>query len=166
MNVLNAIKAIVIVDLTGRRALAKYYDGELRDTNKFERQLFARTKANRSKDGIFILDNSIVIHRFASDHHIFMVGARDENPLILDRVLNCLIEVLNILMNRNPDKKTFHDNLDQIIIALDEICEQGTLLETDPNLVIDRVCLDSGVAEQSLAQVLQSAAEIRFPWIR
>lgn len=166
----NHIKAIIIFDLKGQRVLAKYYDESslpVRSTKKFEQQLFTKTRTSKAKGEIFLIENSLAIHRLICDHHIYVVGARDENPMVLDKTLNCLVESISTLINNNPDYKTFHDNLDQIILALDEICEQGTLLEVDPELVIDRVSSQVGMGEQqSLTQVLQSAADMWTPWMR
>lgn len=165
MDILGSIKAIIILNLGGKRALAEYYDDKI-DARKFEQQLFLKTRNQKTGNDIFIIDDSLIVHRFISELHINVVGNKKENPLILDRVLGCLVEVITTLMNRNPEQKTLFGNLDQFILALDEICDRGILLETDPSLVLERVCLRDGIAEQSLAQVLQSATEIRFPWIR
>lgn len=167
MSVVNTLKAILIFDLTGKRVIAKYYDEDkTRDVKKFERQLFQKTRVNKKQDEVLMIEGSLVLHKLISDHHIYVVGTKDENPLILDKALRCLAESINTLVSRNPDSSSLQGNLDQIILALDEICDQGVLLETDPELVIDRVCLEGRPGDQSLAQVFQSAAEMRFPWIR
>lgn len=167
MNLISNIHAILILDISGNKVLAKYYDNDTsRDTRKYERQLFLKTRTNKSRDEVFMIDNSMVVHRLILDNHIYVVGSREESPLVLDKTLNCFAETINTLITRNSDNGTLHDSIDQIILALDEICDQGMLLEVDPNIVIDRVCLEGGASEQSLAQVLQNAAEIRFPWIR
>ena len=107
----------------------------------------------QARDENFLIDSSMVVHRLISDHHIYIVDAKDENPLVLGRALNCIAEAINILISRNPDSS----------FAFDEIFDQGILLEVDPNLIIDRVCLTT--MDQSLTQVFQSAAEIRLPWV-
>ena len=46
--------------------------------------------------------------------------------------------------------------MDMVLLALDEICESGVLLETEPELVISRAQLrndDVPLAEQTVAQV-------------
>lgn len=153
------------MDLSGRRALANYYDDNINNT-KFERNLFLKTRSPKARDDVFIIDNSLVVHRFISELHIYVVGNRLENPLVLDRILNCLVEVTSTLMNQHPENKTLSEDIKSFIMAFDEICDRGIPLETDPNLVLDRVFLKDGVAEQTLVQVLQSATEIRFPWLK
>ena len=148
------IKAIILLNLNGKRALAKYYDASL-DPRKTESQLFQKTRNQKKRNEIFVSDNSLVVYRFISDIHMYVVGSKNENPLILERTLNCLVEVTSTLLNRKPESKTLTENLTQVILAFDEICDTGILLETDPNLVLERVCLKESVAEQSLAQMFK-----------
>lgn len=169
MNIQTTIRAIVVLDLNGKRLLAKYHDDKI-NSKQFEREIFNRTKTHKTRNELLVLDNYIILHRCISSLHMYVVGGSttyDENPLILDRVLCCLVETVTTLINRSTDNPTVFDCLDQIILAFDEICDEGVVLEIDPSLVLERVCLRAGVADQSMAQVLQNATEhIRFPWIR
>ena len=49
------------------------------------------------------------------------------------------------------------DKMDLVLLALDEICDSGILLETEPEVVVSRVQLrgdaDLPLAEQTVAQV-------------
>ena len=48
------------------------------------------------------------------------------------------------------------DKMDLVLLALDEICDNGILMETDPDTVISRAQLrmdDLPLAEQTVAQV-------------
>lgn len=164
MDIISNLKAIIIFNLNGKRALAKFYDEKF-DTKQFERQLYAKTKSQKTRDEVFAIDDALIVHRCVSELHIYVVGSRKENPLILDKVLSCLAEVASTLLSKGTENKPLTDHLGQFILAFDEICDQGTILETDPNLVLDRVCLKENVAEQTLASVLQSASDMRFPWI-
>jgi len=165
MEVMHNLIAIIMLHLNGKRALAKYYDPKY-ETTPFERQIYSKTKSQKAKDDIFVIDNAMVVHRYVAELHIYVVGNRKENPLVLERVLNCLVEVTSTLLSKGAEQKPLVDHLDKFIVMFDEVCDQGTILETDPNLVLDRVCLKKNVAEQSLASVLQSASDqMRFPWI-
>ena len=165
MDSMSSFKAIILFNLNGTRAIAKYYDERL-NTKQFERQIYAKTKSQKTKDEVFVINDALIVHRCVIDLHIYVVGDRKENPLILDRVLTCLAEVSSTLLTKGNERKPIVDNISQFILAFDEICDQGIILETDPNLVLDRVCLRDNVAEQSLASVLQSASDqMRFPWI-
>lgn len=167
MDITNTLKAIIILDSEGKETLSKYFSDQI-TTKQFEKKLFIKTKTHRIKDEILIIDNLLIVHRYVVNLHLYVVGNRGENPLILDSVATCLVEVMSTLLStKSVEPKSIYDNLTQVILALDEICEDGLIIETDPNLVIQRVCLKDEVIEQSMAQKIQSATEhIKFPWIR
>jgi len=54
------------------------------------------------------------------------------------------------------------ENLDVVMLALDEICDNGIILESDPSAIAFRVAVrndDIPIGEQTVAQVIQSAKE-------
>ena len=59
-------------------------------------------------------------------------------------------------MRKNVEKRALFENLDIIMLALDEICDGGIVLESDPQEVVNRVALrtdDIPLGEQTVAQV-------------
>ena len=141
-NVINSIKAIIILQVDGRRRVAKYYDEQLnKDSKGFERRLFAKTKNPKAKDEIIVLDGVLVVHKFMTDSHLYVVGGRNENPLVLDSLLNCLVEITDgkLSSNNSSNDGLQLDDLSRVILALDEVCDSGMILETDPNLVLQRI---------------------------
>lgn len=141
MNVINSIKAIIILSTDGRRTLVKYYDEQMQSNSKldFEKKLYSKTKSPKAKDEIIELDGVLVVHKFITDSHIYVVGDRNENPLVLDSVLSCLVEIFNSLSSNVIGGNLVHDNSSRVVLALDEICDSGMILETDPNLVLQRI---------------------------
>lgn len=138
MNTIGCIKAIIILSFDGRRVLAKYYSEKL-NSEQFEKRLFSKSKTQKSKDEIIVLDGLLIVHKCISGSHIYVVGGRNDNPLILDCVLNCLAEVINSLPNGERTGNIVLDNLSRVISALDEICDHGLILEVDPKLVMERI---------------------------
>jgi len=60
------------------------------------------------------------------------------------------------------EKKHLLDNMDSVVLAIDEICDNGILLETDPSNVAQRVCLRDNevpLGDQTLFDVLRSAKD-------
>lgn len=167
MDISKTLRAVVLLDNDGKQNLARYFDGKLA-TKQFERKVFVRTKMNRTKEEILVVDNLLIMHKFVCDNHIYVIGNRGENPMVLDALLNCLVDVVTALMSKGSERQSAKNNrLSQLILALDEICDEGLILEVDSNLVLQRVLLKDEVVEQSMAQKIQSATEhIRFPWIR
>ena len=45
--------------------------------------------------------------------------------LILISVLNCLYEAISLILRKNVEKRALLDNLDIVMLALDEICDNG-----------------------------------------
>lgn len=153
MNIANTIKAIIILQSDGKRLLAKYFDSDLSSTAKqFEKRLFAKTKSPKAKDEIIVLDGVLIVHRFSTDSHYYIIGNRNENPLVLDSVLNCLVEVVSTVSEKNAiNSNSVLDNLSKVILALDEICDEGLILEIDPNLVLQRISSTNEDSGESMA---------------
>jgi len=90
------------------------------------------------------------------------MGSCHENELILASVLNCLYDTVNQILRKNVERKALLENLDVILLAVDEICDGGIVLESDPTSVVQRVAVrsdDIPLGEQTVAQVLQTAKE-------
>ncbi|RWS09807.1 coatomer subunit zeta-1-like protein, partial [Dinothrombium tinctorium] len=157
------IKAITILDNDGNRIIGKYYDDSFptaKEQKTFERNLFNKTHRNNSE--IIMFDGFTCVYRSSVDLFFYVMGSANENGLILSSVLNCIYESINQILRKNVEKRTLLDNLDIVILAIDEICDGGVILEADPSSVVHRVALkpdDIPLGEQTVAQVLQSARE-------
>lgn len=71
------------------------------------------------------MDGQTIIYRSSVDLFFYVMGASNENGLILASVMSCLYESLSQILKKNVEKKTLLDSLDIIILALDEICDGG-----------------------------------------
>ncbi|KAG9510244.1 Coatomer subunit zeta-1 [Fragariocoptes setiger] len=121
-TILHTIKAIIVLDIDGNRVLSKHYD--TLEPN-IERKIYNRT--HRSRDEIVLVDGLMVLHEAVVDLHLYVVGHANENPIILSNVLNCLHGGLSLLLHNQVERKVLMDNLDQVIIFLDEICDSGDM---------------------------------------
>jgi hypothetical protein len=157
------VKAIAILDNDGNRMLAKYYDSTfptVKEQKAFEKNLF--TKTHRANAEIIMLDGLTCVYRSNVDLFFYVMGSSQENELILVSVLNCLYDSVSQVLRKNVEKKTLLENLDIVMLAVDEICDGGIILEADSSAVAQRVALrsdDIPLGEQTVAQVLQSAKE-------
>ena len=71
-------------------------------------------------------------------------------------VLNCVYDSVSLILRKNVEKRALFDSLDIIMLALDEICDGGIILESDASAVVNRVALrtdDIPLGEQTVAQV-------------
>uniref|UniRef100_A0A0A1XK42 Coatomer subunit zeta n=1 Tax=Zeugodacus cucurbitae TaxID=28588 RepID=A0A0A1XK42_ZEUCU len=155
---LNLIKGMCIMDNDGNRILAKYYDKNVlptvKDQKVFEKNLFSKT--HRSNTEIIMLDGLTCVYKSNVDLFFYVMGSAYENELILLSVLNCLYDTINLILKKNVEKRLVLDNLEIIMLAFDEICDGGVILDADPMSVIKRVDLrndDIPIAEQTVAQV-------------
>jgi hypothetical protein len=97
-----------------------------------------------------------------STFFFYVVGSQHENELMLLSVLNCVYDSVSQILRKNVEKRALFENLDVVLLALDEICDGGIILEADPNAVVSRVAIrtdDIPIGEQTVAQVFQSAKE-------
>lgn len=161
---LYVVKGIAILDNDGNRILAKYFDETVfpgvKEQKAFEKNLF--TKTHKANSEIIMLDGLTVLYKSNVDLFFYVMGGSHENELMLMSVLNCLYDSISQILRKNVEKKTLCDNLDIAMLVLDEICDNGMILEGDSATVVSRAALrtdDIPLGEQTVAQVLQSAKE-------
>ena len=85
------------------------------------------------------------------------MGSAKENELLLMSVLNCLYDSVSQILRKNVEKRAVYENLAIIMLAMDEICDNGVILEADSHVVTNRVALrteDIPFGEQTVAQVM------------
>jgi len=161
---LNSVKGVMIMDNNGARILAKYYDAEMFPNTaaqkKFEKTLF--TKTHKANAEIIMLDGLTCLYKSSVDLFFYVIGSGQENELLLMAVLDCLFNSVSGILRKNVDKKSLCDNMEVIMLAMDEMIDNGMIMESDAQQVISRVALrsdDIPLGEQTVAQVLQSAKE-------
>lgn len=165
-----SLKALLLLDASdGTRLHAKYYANEFRDLDTqlaFEKSLFTKTRGQNAKNEaeIVMLDNVIAAFRSGIDVTFFVVGAADENELVLATVLEGYFESLMEVLRSQVDKRTLLDNLELVLLTVDELADGGLILETDPAAIASRVLMRDAqaevpIAELTIAQALASARE-------
>jgi hypothetical protein len=109
-----------------------------------------------------MLENLTIVYKNNLDVFYYVMGSTQENEIILVSVLNCLFDALSQIFRKNTDKKFLTENLDSVFLSIDEICDNGILLETDPNQIAHRVSFkenDVPLGEQTVFDVVKSARE-------
>ena len=158
---LYTIKGIIILDNDGKRVWANYYDPAIFETRndqlKFEKNLFVKTSKTKADDvDVAMLDNLTILYKPAVDLFFYVLGGPRENELLLLSVLNCVIDSISQILRKNVEKSVLYDNMESIMLALDEICDNGIVLECDAVAVADRVGIradDASIGKQTAAQV-------------
>ncbi|KAF2012259.1 snare-like protein [Aaosphaeria arxii CBS 175.79] len=148
----NAILILAIDD--GSRILTKYYSNPhppqgateypgqiayktVKDQKAFEKGLLEKT-AKQTTD-IILYDQKVIVFKMESDVMLYVVGGAEENEVLLYSVVLALRDSLNILLKNSVDKRTIVENYDLVSLAVDELVDDGIILETDPVIVASRV---------------------------
>ncbi|EGR52187.1 coatomer complex, zeta subunit [Trichoderma reesei QM6a] len=150
-----AVQAILILGTEdGARIFAKYFSPphaaptggasipthpytDLKAQKAFEKGLIDKT-AKQTGD-IILYDNRIVLYKMESDVMLYVVGAADENEILLYNTVLALRDSLHLLFKQSVDKRTIIENYDLVSLAIDEIVDDGIILETDPTIIVQRV---------------------------
>ncbi|EOO03250.1 putative coatomer subunit zeta protein [Phaeoacremonium minimum UCRPA7] len=153
-----SVNAIIILSLDGSRIFAKYYTAphhaptpagqtstpssnspypDVKSQKAFEKGLLEKT-AKQTGD-ILLYDGRIVTYKTESDVMMYLVSSIDENEILLYQSLLCLRDSLHLLFKQSVDKRTIIENYDLVSLAIDEIVDDGIILETDPTIVVQRV---------------------------
>ncbi|CAL8107102.1 unnamed protein product [Calicophoron daubneyi] len=161
---LYSIKSILILDNDGKRIVAKYYNSMFptaKEQLEFESKLFKKTSKTTGAE-ITLLDGATCVYKNVSDVYMYVIGDASENELILVSALNCLFDSINQILKRCVEKKTVLDNLDLIFLVVDELCNDGILMECDASALASRIGArteDIPLGEQTVAQAIQNAKE-------
>ncbi|KAK3652210.1 Golgi-to-ER vesicle coat component [Elasticomyces elasticus] len=109
----------------------------LKEQKAFEKGLLEKT-AKQTSD-VILYDNRVVVFKMESDVMLYVVGGADENEIMLYSVILALRDALNILLKNSVDKRTLIENYDLASLCIDEIVDDGIILETDPVVISNRV---------------------------
>ncbi|KAI1264305.1 snare-like protein [Xylariaceae sp. FL1019] len=150
---LQAVTAVIILSIDdGSRIFAKYYNAphhaptgsantspysDVKSQKSFEKGLLEKT-AKQTGD-IILYDNKLVLYKMESDVMMYVVAGADENEVLLYNVILALRDSLHLLFKQSVDKRTVVENYDLVSLAIDEIVDDGIILETDPTIIVQRV---------------------------
>jgi len=108
-------------------------------------------------------ENVVAVYKCAQDCYFYVLGNYDENELILLSALQCLTDALSRLLRGQLDKRTLLENLDFLLLAIDELSDDGILLEADGIQLAQRVSMKSEnevpLSEQTIGQAVRNARE-------
>lgn len=145
------IKAVTVLDESGRRLFGRYYDQEYFPTNKdclqFETALLKRTKKplDNNDEMIDHFDSYTVVGQKAIDIYIYIVGDANENELTLTYILQSVMDALNSITQQGQmlDKSQVMQNYNKVLIIFDEaVSDNGVILEANSTRLIDRTTGD------------------------
>ncbi|RKF74953.1 putative coatomer subunit zeta [Golovinomyces cichoracearum] len=142
----NASSALSSITPTTTSPISPYSD--IKAQKAFEKGLLEKT--TKQTADIILYDNRIVLYKSESDVMIYVVGGFDENEVMLYNVILAVRDSLHLLFKQTVDKRTVIENYDLVALAIDEIVDDGIILETDPTIIAQRV---SKALTQDVAQL-------------
>ncbi|KAK2611395.1 hypothetical protein N8I77_004735 [Diaporthe amygdali] len=110
---------------------------DVKSQKAFEKALLDKT-AKQTGD-ILLFDGRIVLYKSESDVMLYLVGSVDENEVLLYNAILALRDSLHLLFKASVDKRTIIESYDLVSLAVDEIVDDGIILETDPTIIVQRV---------------------------
>ena len=108
----------------------------MREEQRFEKLVFKKTAKKASE--IIMLEGLTILYKSSVDLFFYVMGSSYENELVLMSVLDVLFDSLNVILKKEFEKKALMQHLDMVLLAVDEICDHGILLEHDPEVVVSR----------------------------
>ncbi|KAL8274338.1 hypothetical protein Esti_001740 [Eimeria stiedai] len=152
------LTCLLVLDLEGERLCSKYLSPpcahvsspspfpylDFRAQRRFETAAFQSLKKIRGRTEAEVLEveGEIVVGLCLGDVCLFAASPQScANELLLLEVVECLKSVLVSLCNGSLSRQALIDGLDSAMLALDEVADQGLLLETNPSLVVARASL-------------------------
>ncbi|KAF2436241.1 vesicle coat component [Tothia fuscella] len=109
----------------------------LKEQKAFEKGLHEKTI--KTNGDVILYDNRVVVYKSDGDVMLYVVGNADENEILLFQAILALRDSLTILLKNSVDKRTIIENYDLVCLAIDELCDDGIILETDPVTIVTRV---------------------------
>ncbi|SCM05746.1 coatomer subunit zeta, putative [Plasmodium chabaudi adami] len=134
------------------------------DQKQFEHDIVDKIKKMSSlmnEIEILVSNQYIILCLPVNDIYIFVVGDENSNELVLYEVMKAIQDSLNNITNNNIGKKQLIDKLDSVFLLFDEIIDNGIIMETNSNIIVNRLYMNEGDIQDltSLNQAISSAKD-------
>lgn len=92
------------------------------------------------------------------DVYFFVVGDQEDNELVLEEVLEGIVHSIDSIFRDSVDKRMLLENFELLVLVIDEVLDDGMIIETDKSTIVQRV-KDSttiGGERDAIVQVLRN----------
>ena len=138
-NVACLIKFIIILDNSGKLIYGKYFiDKDQERQREFEKQLCFQVKNLNISQGeldIFNIDDYNVFVKIIGEIAYFIGVNEDDNECLGYNFCKIFETCLGNITNDNFDRQKIYDNLDKIMLLIDEMVDNGLIINTDPDSI-------------------------------
>ena len=138
-NVACLIKFIIILDNSGKLIYGRYFiDKDQERQREFEKQLCFQVKnLNISQDelDIFNIDDYNIFVKIIGEIAYFIGINENDNECLGYNFCKIFENCLGNITNDNFDRQKIFDNLDKIMLIIDEMVDNGLIINTDPESI-------------------------------
>jgi hypothetical protein len=171
-EVIHKIKGILILDENGKKIYSKYYCKNFSNLEKqknFEEEVFIKSQKTKTfYEEVLILQNTMTIFTTSNDLYIYVIGDTSENELVLTEVLCGLKDSLNQQFSDQLEKRTLLENFDYLLFTIEEMIDEGIIMEIDSETISERVTQSSKEVESTkdyITKFFQSTTDqIKSSW--
>lgn len=165
---IHQISGLFILDSDGRRVFCKYFIDRKRPTSaathtgeskthgkfsllntveqqqKFEKLVFSKTHKQATMQmmgeaDIAVIEGYNVVFAAEKDLLFYVFASEQTNEQVLAEVVHCILDALNQLFDGQMEKRTAMENFSHIVMTVDEVIDDGIIMETEAKTVAQRV---------------------------
>ena len=143
------IKGVLILDSDGQRIYSKYYNstgqlGTSSGQDLFEKQLKSKLSKfvlKNKENEVVLVDSLTVVLKMINNITVYVLGNNDENEIMMATLLDSFVEALEIIYRTEIDRTRIVEELDLLMLAIDEMIEEGHILTFDSASLAERVLM-------------------------
>jgi len=167
---ISQIFGVCILDTEGERLAVRYAAPsqelfpDFLKQRAFEKKIIAKIpqqSQSKDKDGkdthadIAIIDDLLVLFRVANDVVVIVISELEENELVLVELLDGIFDSLitcccGSIMSQGLSKREVLVKLERAILILDEVQDDGIILETEEEKIVHRVKMHGSSGQEPL----------------
>ena len=92
------------------------------------------------ENDIMNVDDYVAIFRCYTDMTIYVLGdGRHDNEMILASVLDTIHKCFDSIFKHNIERKSLINNMTGVILVIDELIDQGIIMQLDSNIILKRI---------------------------
>eukprot|EP00450_Noctiluca_scintillans_P008722 CAMPEP_0194482544 /NCGR_PEP_ID=MMETSP0253-20130528/4445_1 /TAXON_ID=2966 /ORGANISM="Noctiluca scintillans" /LENGTH=232 /DNA_ID=CAMNT_0039322087 /DNA_START=40 /DNA_END=739 /DNA_ORIENTATION=+ len=171
------VLALLVLDTDGQRLAVKYSAvgrKEIWPTPKlqmaFEKRVITKLPKNsgsKTEVDVAVIDEFTVLHQSGNDVVICAVAANGENELVVLSLVEGVFSAISNcahagFLSSGLSKQFVLDNLADVLFILDEVTDEGIIMETEEELILNRIKMIDELESNSSAQadaVFQKATQ-------
>mmetsp|Transcript_322 Transcript_322/g.309 ORF Transcript_322/g.309 Transcript_322/m.309 type:complete len:187 (+) Transcript_322:3-563(+) len=148
-NIVGLVYFFIILDNEGKRLYSKYYVPESNELFKIQAQKDFEKKichsvinfnVNRNDEiDIFNLNEYVLISKINKEVAFFIGAHESDNESIISNFFEVLLETLENVCNKNVNRKGILDNYQNVVTLVDEMIDNGIIINTDGENLEDKV---------------------------